>query len=304
MDQVSGVIESAMGYHILKVTGYQPGVVKTLDDVRGQIEKEIRQQLAAARFSDMAGQLTKLVYDQRDSLQPAADALGLTLREASGITRAGLLAEGQASPDAALLDNPRVRQVLFSPEVLRDKNNSGVIELSSGAMLAARVLEAKPAHVPPLADLRDSIRERLIAQRAGEAARAAGEAALKSLQESAASDAAREGFGESITVSRQQPQGLTPPLLESIMRMAPGKDGKPVYAGVASGADYTLVRLAGVTPGVLTEQQRGILSSELSTAWGQAEAAALALALRQQYGAKILPEAAEVLKPESAAGGS
>lgn len=298
-DQVSGVVESPMGFHVLKVTDLQPASVKPLAEVRSQIVTEIRQQLASARFADLATQLTKLVYDQRDSLQPAVDALGLRLREASGITRNGLLPEAQSNPDAELLDNPRVRQVLFSPEVLRDRNNSGVIEISPDTMVAIRVKDATPAHVPPLADVQDSIRERLTVQRATEAARAAGEAALKDLQAAAPATTAPEGFGPTLTVSRQQSQGLSRALVDAIMRMTPTQD-KTAYAGVESGSDYVVVRLERVEAGNVTQEERDLLGTQLSSAWGQAEEDAVVRVLRQQYDVKVLPEAEAVINPEGA----
>lgn len=309
--QVSGVVQSSAGFHVVEVTDFQAGAVKPLAEVRGQITDEIRKQLAAARFSDMATELTKLVYDQRDSLQPAADALGVKLRTASGITRTGLLPADQAGADAAsasadaqLLDNPRVRQVLFSSEVLRDKNNSGVIELAPDTMLAVRVQEVKPAHVPPLADVQDDIRERLVSERAAQAAREAGEAALKALQDGAqAADPAAvpEGFGAPLVVSRQQPQGLPQALLEAVMRMPPGAQGRPSYAGLPVGADYTVVRLERVAPGTVSAEDGDLLARQLSGAWGRAEEDAVVQTLRQQYGVKILPSAESVLQADTPA---
>ncbi len=318
-DQVSGVVESPAGLHVLKVTDFQAGAVKPLAEVRQQIVDEIRKQKAAARYADMATQLTSLVYDQRDSLQPAADALGLTLRSASGITRNGLLPSEQAGEgaaaagaDAELLDNPRVRETLFSPEVLREKLNSGLIELAPDTMVAVRVQAVQPAHVPPLEQVRERIRERLVAERAAAAARAAGEAQLQALQAaapagqaapadpSAAPDAAN-GFGEPLTVSRQQPQNLPRPLLDAVMRMAPGAEGRPAYAGVAVGQDYVLVRLDRVAAGKTDPDASQDLAAQLGQAWGSAEQDAVVQMLRQQYEVKVLPAAESVLTADDAA---
>jgi peptidyl-prolyl cis-trans isomerase D len=270
-----------------------------LAEVKDQVTAEIRKQMAAARFSDMATSLTKLVYDQRDSLQPAADALGVKLRTASGITRNGLLPATQAGagaasagPDAQMLDNPRVRQALFGSEVLRDKANSGVIELAPDTMIAVRVQEIKPAHVPALADVKASIHDRLVAERATKAAREAGEAALKGLQDGPAQATAPEGFGQPVTVSRQDPGQTPTPLLETIMGMAPATEAKPGYAGVAMGNDYTVVRLNSVGAGTaFTADQRTMLGSQLGEAWGAAEQEAVIKVLRQQYDVKVLPGA-------------
>ncbi|AOB31607.1 peptidylprolyl isomerase [Bordetella sp. H567] len=297
--QVSGVIESPFGLHIVQLTDLQPAQTKPLAEVRDQIVDEIRKQIASSRFSDMATKLTSLVYDQRDSLQPAADALGLKIRQAGGITRTGLLPQDQtgpgsasASPDSALLDNPRVRQALFSPEVLRDKQNSGVIELASDTMLVVRVAANTPAHVPPLDQLKDKIRARLVETRAADAAAKAGEQMLEALRKTPAAPA--DGFGGAADVSRQNPQNMARPLLDAVMR-APAAP-LPSYAGARDGDDYVVARIDKVEPGKSDPEALTALNQQLSGAWGQAEDEAVLKILRQQYKVEIAPEANRILQ--------
>ena len=299
-DQISGVVESPSGFHVIKVTEIQPAAAKPLAEVRDQIIAEIRKQIAATKFSEMATKLTEIVYDQRDSLQPAADALGLKIRTASGITRQGLLpAEkttgenpASAGSDATLLDNPRVREALFSSETLREKMNSGVIELSSDTLLVVRVAGVQPQHVSPLEKVTDSIRERLTTERAGEAARKAGDEALKTWAADPVS--LPEGFGASTVVSRQQAQQLPQAVVEAAMRMP--SQPLPAYTGVADGNDYVVVRLDKIEPGKSEASATEMLARQLGAAWGDAEAAALMKMLRDQYDVKILPEAANAIK--------
>lgn len=301
-NQVSGVVESPFGLHIVKVTEISPGAVKPLAEVKDQITAEVRKQIAAQRFSEMASQLNKQVYDQRDSLQPAADAVGLKLRTASGVTREGLLPADKAgpgsaadSPDAALLDNPRVRQVLFSPDVLREKQNSGVIELAPDTMLAVRVAAVEPAHVPPLDKVSEVIRAKLLDERSAEAAKKAGEAALAANK---ADPAATEGFGPAVTVTRQNPQDLSRPVLDAVMRLPSGT--LPAFTGVQSGVDYVLVRLEKVEAGKSEAADKERLAQQLSGAWGQAENEALIRMLRQQYEVNVTPAAADVIRGDQA----
>ncbi|OZI27084.1 peptidylprolyl isomerase [Bordetella genomosp. 7] len=305
-DQVSGVVESPSGLHIVKITEVQPAALKPLDQVRDEITAEIRKQIAASRFAEMATKLTETVYDQRDSLQPAADALGLKLRTATGIARDGLLPAEQAgegaaaaSPDAQLLDNPRVRQALFSSEVLREKQNSGVIELSPDTMLAVRVSESKPEHVPPLEKVSELIRDRLVDERAAEAARQAATAALEGWKADPA--AVPEGFSEATVVSRQQPAQLSQSVLEAAMRLP--AQPLPAYTGVADGDDYVVVRLDKIEPGTADAAARDMLARQLGAAWGQAEDAGVMKMLRDKYQVKILPEAASALQSSDQSAG-
>ena len=48
-DQVSGVVESPSGLHILKLTEIQPAAIKPLAEVKDQLTGEVRKQLAAVR---------------------------------------------------------------------------------------------------------------------------------------------------------------------------------------------------------------------------------------------------------------
>ncbi|AUL19848.1 peptidylprolyl isomerase [Bordetella holmesii] len=303
-DAVSGVIESPFGFHILKVTEVKPAQVKTLAEVKDQISGEIRKQLASARFAEMATKLQGAVYDQRDSLQPAADALGLKLRTATGITRSGLLPATQAgagsaaaSADSALLENPRVRQALFAADVLREKQNTGVIELAPDTLLALRVAVVEPSQIPPLDKVKDGIRARLLDERSAQAAREAGEQALNALQ---TQDQA-EGFGAPLTISRQDPGNLPRTLVDAVMRMDAAK--LPGFAGVPSGSDYVLARLDKVEAGQPDAQAAEMLARQLGGAWGEAEDQAVLKMLREAYKVQILPPAAPIIKGDQPAEG-
>ncbi|OZI74980.1 SurA N-terminal domain-containing protein [Bordetella genomosp. 12] len=303
-DAVSGVIESPFGFHVLKVTDIKPAQVKPLAEVKTQIAAEIRKQMASARFAEMATKLQGAVYDQRDSLQPAADALGLKLRTATGITRAGLLpadhagaGSAAASPDSALLENPRVRQALFAADVLREKQNTGVIELAPDTLLALRVAVVEPSQIPPLDKVKDSIRARLLDEHSAQAAREAGEQALKTLQ---AQDQT-EGFAAPVTISRQDPGNLPRNLVDAVMRMDAAK--LPGYAGVASGSDYVVARLDKVEAGQPDEQAVSMLARQLNGAWGEAEDQAVLKMLREAYKVQILPSAAPIIKGDQPAEG-
>jgi len=304
--QVSGVVESPYGFHIIRVTQVEPERVRPLEQVRDEIVAEIRKQQAAARFSELASRLTDLVYDQRDSLQPAVDALGLQLRRATGIARDRLLdakqvGEGAAadSPDAAMLNDARVRQALFAADALNEKANTGVIELDPGTMVALRVADVHPAHVPPLAEVAQSIRERLVAQRAAEAARKAGEAFLEAARKAPQDEASQEGFTPAQTVSRQNPGQLERPLLEAVMR-APAQP-LPAFVGVGAGENYVVARIDDVQPGKpADEAAQRALQTQLSSAWGQAEERAVMQMLRERYKARVLPDARQAIDGEAA----
>lgn len=305
LDQVSGVVESPSGLHVLKLTELEAGKQQTLAEVHDQIKAEIRKQLAAERFAEMATKLTATVNDQRDSLDPAAQATGLTVRTAVGITRANLLPESQvgkdaasAGPDAQWLDNPRVRQALFSPEVIQEKNNAGVVELAADRLLAVRVGKVTPKRVPDLAVVSDRIRDTLIGERAAQAARAAGEALVKTLQADPASATAMEGFEPAEVVSRQDGGSLSQSALTAVLRMP--IQPLPGFVGVAQGSDFLVARLEKVEAGKPDAAMAENLNRQATEIWGEAENRAVIQMLRDQYKVKVLPEAARAIEGEPA----
>jgi len=77
VNEVSGVVQSEFGYHIIRLTGVKPGKQRTLAEVRTEIEDELKRQVAARRFAEEAEAFSNLVYEQPDRLQPAADKRSL-----------------------------------------------------------------------------------------------------------------------------------------------------------------------------------------------------------------------------------
>lgn len=301
-DEVSGVVESPFGVHVLYVTDIQAPSIKPLAEVKEDITVEIRKQLAAERFATMAGKLTNLIYDQRDSLKPIADALGIETRKAAGLTREGLLPVAQRGaavmPSAAeqtLLGNPKVRQAAFSTEVMKDKLNSGAIELASDTILALRVSTVHAPKVPPLEQVTEQLRTMLTNERALMAAQDAGIKQLDLLKGSVATEP--KDFDPVQVVTRQAAQALSREQLEAVMSAS--ATPLPRFLGVAGPEGYTVLWLSKIESGPAPEAaQVTQLQAQLSQAWGAAEEQASLKLLRESYKVKMLPDAKKLISGE------
>lgn len=301
--ETSDVVEGHGGYHVFIANDVQPEQVQALDEVRDTIRQEIRHQMGAERFADMATRLTSLVYDQQDSLEPAAQALGVSLRTAQGITRDGLLPESDVagdnaaatSQDSAILDDVRVRQAVFSPQVLNERLNSGIIEISPDTMLTVRVQDITPAHVPEVEQVSDRIRELLIAQRAHELAVQAGQQALAELTQNGTVDTQLpEEFGDPVTVSRINSQGIQKPIVDAALAV----EGQsiPSYTGVETLQGFVIAHVEEATTEPTADAGAlAALPSELSQLWGQAEQDAVLKTMRTQAQVEFLPEAHDAI---------
>ncbi|WP_298016018.1 SurA N-terminal domain-containing protein [uncultured Castellaniella sp.] len=294
--EVSDPVKGPDGYHVFIANQVQPEKGETFDEARGKVESEVRRQLAADRFADMATKLTSLVYDNASSLDPAAKELGLQVRKAQGIARDRLLTADEAGPqaaaaskDAATLGDVRVRQALFSRQVLTDKQNSGVIEISPDTMVVVRVDAMTPAHVPELDKVQAHIQSQLQAERAHAAAVAAGEKVLASLKQQASS----EGFQDPVTLSRLDPAGLSKAVMDAAFTVP--RQTLPAYGGVSLPDAYAIVQLDQVKPGSTGKPALDGLGAQMARVWGSVEEQALLVDLRKALGVKITDEGRQLI---------
>jgi len=163
--RLSEVIRSRFGYHLIEVTEIDPGETQPFEAVKGELITDLEQRGNEGLFFDLAERLANLSYESPDSLEPAAEALGLKLRTSDWIDRSG--GEG-------ILAHPKVLAAAFSDEVLLEGNNSDLIESDHDQLQAVvlRVLEHEEAAAKPLDAVRDEIVTILRDQRAADAAAA------------------------------------------------------------------------------------------------------------------------------------
>lgn len=263
--ELRGPIETEFGQHIIRLTGIRAATEKPFEVVRAEIEREVRVQQAARQFAEAAESFTNTVYEQPDSLKPAADKYGLPIVGADSVGRA-------PAPDAAAgspLASARLLAALFGEDALRNKRNTEAVEIAPGRLAAARVVEYRPAQRKPLAEVREAVRERVLRQESAKLARQAGEARLAELR-GGQGDAS--GFSSARRVSRGDPAGLPPTVLDAAFRL-PG-DTVPAYTGVDLGAQgYAIVLLAKVEPPTEAQiaQRRAALESQLGRLLSQQE---------------------------------
>ncbi|ESJ24978.1 peptidyl-prolyl cis-trans isomerase [Cupriavidus sp. HPC(L)] len=283
-NQLSDVVETDYGYHIIKVTEVKPSQTRPLESVKAELEAELRKQLAAKQFTEQADAFGNTVYEQSDSLKPAADKFKLTIQTADNVTRAPNPALGANNP----LNNEKVLTALFSDDAIKNKRNTEAIQVGPETLVAGRVVEYRPASVRPFDAVRDQVRAQYVAEQAAELARKDGEAQLAKLKQSGSAD----GFGGAVTVSRQQPAGLAPKAVEAVMRADASK--LPAMVGVDLGAQgYAIYRIAKVSqPAQANPAQRQADAQQLSQLAGQSELEAFFESLKARSDVEVLKPAA------------
>lgn len=234
--EISGVVESDFGYHIIKLTEVKPSTTRPLAEVKANIEDEIRRNEAGKKFSAMAETFSNMVYEQPDSLKPVAEKLGLKIETASGLTAQ----PNPALPKAAAYNQPQFLKALFADDAVKERRNTEAVEVGPGIYIAGRVVEHQPASKKPLAEVRPKIEERLVAREAEQLAKQAGEKKLAELKAGGSAD-----FGAPKSVSRTNFNGVQGPVVAAVMKADANK--LPAYVGVPMpGKGYSIFRINSV----------------------------------------------------------
>ncbi len=174
--QVSDLVKSQFGFHIIKVVDKRPGTTRSLDEVRTQIQEQLSLQQADQRITDQAAQFASRIKNLSD-LEPVARELQVMVQESGFFQR--------EDPVPGLGAAPQVAATAFT---LEGTTASGALATARGPVFIA-VSERKDPYVPMLDEVKDRVREDLIRTKATELSRqraTAIAAALKSSKDFAA----------------------------------------------------------------------------------------------------------------------
>jgi peptidyl-prolyl cis-trans isomerase D len=288
--EISPLVESDFGYHIIEVTAIRGGEKRGFDKVRSEIEEEVKRQLAQRRFTEAAVEFTNTVYEQPDSLKPVTDKLKLEVRSAQGVQRS-------AKPGAiGPLASSKFLDLLFGNDALRNKRNTEAVETGASQLVSGRIVAYSPAQLLPLADVKGKVQAAVVAEMAAAQARKDGEARLLGLKQ--APDSALSEPEQ--LVSRAQRRDLPPQLIDAVLRADASK--LPVLVGVDLGAQgYAIARIDKVLsrdPAAADPRQ---VAGEYARAWGEAEAMAYYNALKTRFKVDVKPAAPAETGPDASA---
>ncbi len=155
--EVSGVVRSAFGFHIIKLEDVKGGETKPYEEVAAELKREMQHDLAAEIFFNKAEQLASLTYEQPDTLAIAAEQLQLTIKSSEFFARTG---------GAGIAADPKITSAAFNEDVLVRGNNSETIELADTHLVVLRINEHKPEALRPFDEVRAAIETTLKREKA------------------------------------------------------------------------------------------------------------------------------------------
>lgn len=227
--ELSGLVKSQFGYHIVEVTDMRGGEIQALDAVKSIIADEIKNQKMTAQYADAQGRFSELVYEGGQSFDNAVKTLGLRVESFKDLT------PGLANLPEALKDS-KVQAEIFSTDSVQNKNNTKALQVGE-AMVSARIVNYTPAAARPLADVRNSIQARLTQEEATKAALKDADALAAKLdsEKPVAGADLLAGFSDSKTVSALGSEGLPGLLAQSVLNTGVSELPKAKVVGLGAG---------------------------------------------------------------------
>ncbi len=158
---ITELVKTSFGYHVIKLTELKAQVIQSLADVKIELQAKVSSEKAQDKFYTQTQEMARVSFEFPDSLEDAASEVNTTVETSTWLTKLGLNTNNKAP-----FDNPKVLEAAFSDLVLQDNMNSDIIELNDSEALVLRLNTYQEANVKPLAEVQAQIKTILVAQKA------------------------------------------------------------------------------------------------------------------------------------------
>ena len=278
---VSDVVETEFGYHIIKLTDIKPEEVTPLAEVSEEIRNQLATDKATDRFYSLQNDMANLAFEVPDTLEDVAGVANKPVKE-TGLVSAQLV--------PAPLNVPAVTSRVFDPAFIEEGLNSDLIELDDDTIAFIRIAEHEPQRTQSL----DEVRTRILAQlRAEKAQQAAADWATNVVEQIKAGETPSLELGD-VTLSWESKEALTRTsgelpraLVETLFTLGNAAPDNIDIAELGSG-DVGIVKVTGINqPEALSEEDSAALAQQIATASAQTGYQAFIDSLRNAADVKI-----------------
>ncbi len=243
---ISDPVKTQFGYHIIQVESVNATAAKSLDDMRFELSEDVKLSKADDLALETAEELRNVLFEQPDTLEGAAALLGVEIKTTSLFSRQN--GSGIAANDA-------VRAAAFSEQVATDNLNSELLELSNGLYVAIRQNDFQASAPKALADVSAQIKTTLIAEKASDAAKEAGDTLLEKATQNWSGLVDDEDVEiNTFTVSLIDTERVAEPdVLRQVLKMQLGGEATKLSSFSGANGDFNIVRLNKVEAGDLAK---------------------------------------------------
>lgn len=221
---VTDIVETDFGFHIIKLTELQPEQVKPLAEVASDIRDTIAKDKSTELYVEAQTKAIETAFEMPDTLEDAAEAAGIPMQTTELLTRNEL---------PGVLAQPLVANQLFDEAFIAEGINSDLIDLSEDKSILVRVVQHEASKQQSLEEVLPQVTQVVIANKAKEVATAKAEQALANVE-------AGQSLAEQGTVVRKDNVLRIDQSVDSSVRSALFSMPKPAEGQT----EYTVVSLA------------------------------------------------------------
>ena len=268
---MSDIVQTGFGYHLIQLDDIKAPKADSFEAKKAELVKAAQQTENDNLFYDKSEQLATLVYENDQTLQVAADALGLKIQNTGLFTRTG-------GPGVAT--NEAVRKAAFSDAVLKDGRNSEAIELAKNHILVLRVNQHQPVKPMQLEEVKPFVESALKTDKARQKIMAVGLQALADANAGKTLEViAKEHNAELIKLGIIQRKQTTSDarIVQTAFSMAKPLANNPAYDTVETQNGIALIAVLDVASATATAKPEDIqaAASLIESDLGEQEMAAM-----------------------------
>ncbi|SIR59506.1 peptidylprolyl isomerase [Aeromonas veronii] len=273
---LSGVVKSPFGFHIIKLLGVEAAQTKPFADVKEETITRLQADKAKEKFFAEQQKMADNSFENPDSLDLTADAMGMKVQSSDFFTQA-------TAPTP--LNDPKVLSVAFSEQLRDDNTNSDVIELADGKALVLHITGHKPKAVKPLAEVKEQVIAAIKHDKASEVARGKAQGLLDKLKVGESITADLTALGLKVETHKgvaRFDRELDQNLIAQAFTLPHPIDGKPSVALVAeTNGDRVVVALDKVNVPAAASGMAAMLQAQLGQGKAQVDYKSLIDELRK-----------------------
>ena len=284
--ELSEPVRTPFGWHLIEVTESRAPEMPAFAELRDQLRQAIARERAERRVFELASELETLAFENPDTLEPAANAIGVDVETTGWIAASG--------SETGIGSEPAVLEAAFSDAMREARENSDLIELDDGGYAVVRVADYRPARLQSFETVRAEVEDAYIAEQARQAARDDAEVIVDAVEAGESLQTAAAGIAAArVNAPRwagRNDRSLPAGVRETGFRL-------PVATGPAAAADvaplaegFAAVVVHGVEPGdpdAVAAERRDQLRRTLNELDGQASVNAVVTRLRDQADIRI-----------------
>ncbi len=271
--EISEPVQSRYGFHIMEAGEIKGVSEATLEGMRAEVEQDLREEKAAKQLYELTDRLAALTYENPDTLEVAAEELGLQLQKSDFISR--------EDPGVGIVAEPSVTSAAFSDEVLLEENNSDLLELENDRYMVLRMLEHRSSMKKPFEDVRNEIITRVKYEQARDRIKQRGETILEQLKQGKSKEELALEYSldwKTATGVIQDDENTNRSVLRTAFGAGIPEADKPLYEGASLGAgDYIVVIVYSVSkadPDTIEKEEldaiRGqLLQTHTASTWAE-----------------------------------